>query len=93
MNYLAEYIVSDDPFDAVMGFPQGAALAATLILRDRESTNEQGLSAYPQEQSFKCAFFLSGQLPFDCAGLMREDIRQLDPDQDNVRLKFPTANF
>ena len=84
MNYLADFLTSEGPFDTVMGFSQGAALAATLILREQESSGVQ---------PFKCAIFLSGQLPFDCAELMQGDIRQLDPDHDPVKLKLPTANF
>ena len=92
VNYLADYIASEGPFDAVMGFSQGASLAATLILRNQEAKSGHPASAHPQNP-FKCAIFLSGQLPFDCADLERGKIRQLAPDIDNVVMEIPTAHF
>ncbi|TGO59557.1 hypothetical protein BCON_0043g00150 [Botryotinia convoluta] len=53
---LANYIASNGPFDAVIGFSQGAVLAATLIIG-------------ADEPLFKCAIFLCGGLPFDMAAL------------------------
>ncbi len=93
VNYLAEFVASEGPFDAVMGFSQGASLAATLILRSHEARKGDPSSAHYQPNPFKCAVFLSGQLPFDCAALERGEIRQLDPDHDDVVMEIPTANF
>ena len=92
VNYLADYIASEGPFDAVMGFSQGASLAATLILRNQEARKGDSTTAHRQNP-FKCAIFLSGQLPFDCTDLERGEIRQMEPDQDNVVMEIPTANF
>ena len=76
-----------------MGFSQGASLAATLILRDQEAGKHKVSSDALRRKPFKCAIFLSGQLPFDCSGLERGEIRQLKPETDKAIIDIPTAHL
>ena len=83
---LEAYIVSDGPFDAVMAFSSGAALAATLIIRKTQQNMwEQNLSPV-----FKCAFFFSGGIP---GVLERDEVRAADPSREGTIIKIPTAHF
>ena len=63
---LANYVASSGPFDGVMGFSQGAVLAATLII------NAELKGLVP----FKCAIFLCGGLPFDMTSLKEGKVVQ-----------------
>ncbi|GKZ27174.1 hypothetical protein AbraIFM66951_001787 [Aspergillus brasiliensis] len=53
-----EVIDEDGPFDGVIGFSQGAALAASMILQHQKDS----LTAMPL---FNLAIFLGASLPFD----------------------------
>lgn len=96
---LKEYLEADGPFDGVMAFSQGAALAALLLVE--ESVNRAGagvgagVDAEDEEQrsSFKCAVFLSGIVPCDVASLARGSIRWLDPRIDGEIIRLPTAHI
>ncbi|RMZ80488.1 hypothetical protein DV737_g3017, partial [Chaetothyriales sp. CBS 132003] len=56
-QYVAEIIEDEGPFDAVMGFSQGAALAASILLRHEK---EKPLEPAP----FRLAVFICGSLPY-----------------------------
>ncbi|RMD42203.1 hypothetical protein DV735_g2934, partial [Chaetothyriales sp. CBS 134920] len=56
-QYVAEIMEDEGPFDAVMGFSQGAALAASILLRHEK---EKPLEASP----FRFAVFICGSLPY-----------------------------
>ncbi|TVY80404.1 Esterase FUS5 [Lachnellula suecica] len=81
-EFLAEY----GPFDAVMAFSNGAALAASLII--------QKLQNCPQEQDaspvFKCAVFFSGGIPVLVQG---ESFQLIDRDTSSELIHIPTANI
>lgn len=76
-SYIHEIIEEEGPFDGVIGFSQGAALAASLILEHQKS--------YPNaiNSLFKFAIFAGASLPFnkdDCIGLnLWEDARNGTP--------------
>ena len=78
---LAAYMSAEGPFDGVMGFSQGAALAAMLLTR--ESTAE----------AFRFAIFLCAGLPFCEAGLRQGVLRHLDPKVDKEVIRLPTAHI
>ena len=84
---LKDYIGADGPFDGVIGYSQGAALAATLLIQDKADHPSQ---LHPL---FKCAIFLSGGVPFDPAALARDEKRSLDPAVDGEPITIPTANI
>ncbi|GES63114.1 hypothetical protein ATEIFO6365_0014016200 [Aspergillus terreus] len=58
MDYVKDIIAKRGPFDAVMGFSQGCALAASLLV-DHGKINDQPL--------FKLAVFICGAAPYDPA--------------------------
>ena len=78
---LAAYVSAEGPFDGVMGFSQGAALAAMLLRR--ESTAEP----------FRFAIFLCAGLPFCEASLRQGVLRHLDPKADKEVIRVPTAHI
>lgn len=84
---LKNYIAADGPFDGVIGYSQGAALAATLLVQDRAARPSHPTSL------FKCAIFLSGGVPFDPVAMGRSELRELDPAVDGEPITIPTANI
>lgn len=84
---LKSYIAADGPFDGVIGYSQGAAIAATLLLQEHAARPSQ-----PQSL-FRCAIFLSGGVPFDPAAMGRGECRHLDPTADGEPIPIPTANI
>ena len=56
-EYVLDIIEEEGPFDGVMGFSQGAALAASLILERRKKN--------PFDEIFKFAIFICATLPFN----------------------------
>ncbi|KAL9079897.1 MAG: hypothetical protein Q9157_001236 [Trypethelium eluteriae] len=58
LHQLDSYIAAEGPFDALMGFSQGAVLAAMHVIR--ESDNSTSLSTLPR---FQCAVFIAGADP------------------------------
>ena len=83
---LSNYIATEGPFDGVIGFSQGAVLAATLII-----AVESGLLKAPTP--FRFAIFLCGGLPFDFLALQAETMKFVDPDLVKVPLSnLPVAN-
>ncbi|ORX86867.1 hypothetical protein K493DRAFT_306994 [Basidiobolus meristosporus CBS 931.73] len=55
-SYVLQFIEEEGPFDGVMGFSQGAALAAAILIRDHEH------HPYPM---FKFAIFFCGTRPWN----------------------------
>ena len=84
---LDEYIAVEGPFDGVLAFSMGAALASTLMIR---KALENPLDSNPV---FKCAIFVSGAQPFDYGALTRGEIRLIDESTDGVVINVPTANI
>jgi dienelactone hydrolase len=81
---LGEYAVANGPFDAVMGFSLGAALAMTLLLY----ADKVGLPRVP----FKCAIILCGTLPCDWASLEKGEVQLLSETGPNA-VNIPTIHF
>ncbi|PYH91927.1 hypothetical protein BO71DRAFT_384662 [Aspergillus ellipticus CBS 707.79] len=59
IKHVQQIIESDGPFDAVMGFSQGAAIAAAMIAQHAQTH---------QEPLFKLAVFICAATPFDSTG-------------------------
>lgn len=89
LDDLDAYIAAEGPFDGVMAFSQGAALAATLIVRKFRQDSE-GQRTNPV---FKCALFISGGLPCDPYALMQDELRLLSHDVDREPILVPTAHI
>lgn len=97
---LAEFLDSDEgPFDGIIGFSQGGALATTLI-----AAEEKGLlpppppppppsSGGPAKPRLKCVILLSCGQPWDFAALQAGQNRRLLAGEDGVCIHLPTAHF
>lgn len=83
---LAHYISEEGPFDGVLGFSQGAILAATYLIQFRLD--------YPSiPLPFKCAIFFSGGIPVDPQALDQGELSHIDPKVAGPLLRLPTANI
>ena len=60
MNYLFKVMEEQGPFDGVIGYSEGATVAATLLLKEQLRSEEQGV-----EPMFKCGIFFMGWPPLD----------------------------
>ncbi|OJI80285.1 hypothetical protein ASPTUDRAFT_130501 [Aspergillus tubingensis CBS 134.48] len=81
MKHVYDIIEREGPFDAVMGFSQGAALACAMIVHHAKTH---------QEPLFKVAVFICGAAPFDSTG------NEVIPDtsaEGEYPVKIPTANI
>ncbi|KAF3057733.1 FSH1 domain-containing protein [Trichoderma simmonsii] len=64
VDLVKEVVLEEGPFDGVIGFSQGAAVAATVIAHEAKLN--------PHQELFKVAIFLSSTGPFDLsAGRLR----------------------
>lgn len=81
VNDLSAYVLAEGPFDGVMGFSQGAALAAMLLARDSSS------------MPFSFAIFLCAGLPFCETSLRKGLLRPLDSKLDLELIRVPTAHI
>ena len=87
LDDLDEYVAKEGPFDGVMGFSQGAALAAMLMIRHYSSTNGKG------EGPFRFAIFICAAVPHREIALRRGIVEFLDPVVDSQPIKVPTTNI
>jgi pimeloyl-ACP methyl ester carboxylesterase len=89
LEQLASYTDAEGPFDAVIGFSQGASLAAMHLLRHAQESPD----APPP---FRCGIFLSSIAVCDPAALMRHGtVRMLNgklPPQ-TPPIQVPTAHI
>ena len=86
LSQLERYIEEEGPFDGVLGFSQGAGLAATYLAR---LSRDQPSKPLP----FKCAIFFCGPIPFDPQYLDDGEMRFMDPKATGPLLGLPTANI
>jgi pimeloyl-ACP methyl ester carboxylesterase len=98
---LSTYVSENGPFDAVMGFSLGAALAATLLLGDAavHSMREVGNKSISDSDAsprhsliFRCAVFLSGTLPCDWNELTRGNLSFLHASDVKHPIQIPTLH-
>lgn len=80
-DHTKRFIAEEGPFDAVIGFSQGAALAASLLIHQSKT--------YPAEPSlFRAAVFICGAAPWESSGL-----EHIAPQPDVYPITIPTANI
>lgn len=86
LDQLDAFIAIEGPYDGVLAYSQGAALAATYIIQQAQ--------LHPTTPpSFKCAIFLSGGVPADPSSLAQDVLRLLDPGRDGAVLHLPTSHI
>lgn len=85
LTLLDEYIAAEGPFDGVIGFSQGASLAAMHIIRTAQRH---------AECPFKCAIFFSCSGLYDPAALVDQgEARKLDPVAEGEIIRIPTIHI
>ncbi|OTB07053.1 hypothetical protein M426DRAFT_318421 [Hypoxylon sp. CI-4A] len=90
---LVEFIDTEGPFDAVIGFSQGGALATTLSAAEEKGLIQTLPSMHNTHRRIQCAILLSCGLPWDYAALQTGRIRRLTPAEDGCIIHIPTAHF
>ncbi|KAH8431554.1 uncharacterized protein LDX57_009216 [Aspergillus melleus] len=80
MDHVLQIIEKKGPFDAVMGFSQGAALAFSMLV-EHAKTHPTPL--------FKAAVFICAAPPFESSG---QEVISLQPGE-KYALSIPTANI
>jgi predicted esterase len=87
ISQLEAYLAVEGPFDGVIGYSQGASLAATYLIRFSQLPPSAPLP-------FKCAIFFSGGRPFDPRALGKGNLVLIDPEQQvTPLLSLPTASI
>ena len=82
-EYLEEIVEEEGPFEGVLGFSQGAEVAASLLLYQGQNVN------------FKFAVFIGGTQPYDVSALASgTDSKpvKMHPDTHSARIQIPTAH-
>lgn len=100
---LVEFLDSDEggPFDGIIGFSQGGALAATFLAAEarglfpspRNPSTSTSTSSSSRSSRLRCAIFLSCGQPWDLAALEAGQERRLDAESDGICIRIPTAHF
>lgn len=83
---LDEFIMDEGPFDGLVGFSEGAAVAATFVFNEARGPCRQRLRV-------KCAIFFCGGVPEDPISFAEGTIRHLDPQRDGEIIDIPTAHI
>ncbi len=86
LSDLRTYLSTDGPFDGVIAFSEGAALAAMFLI--------QSTTQFPsQDPPFRLAVFLSGGVPASPTALARSQRQFLSYAADGVQIRIPTAHI
>ncbi len=79
-----QVLATRGPFDGVMGFSEGGAVAAGALIVD----------AKLQFAGFKCGIFFCATTPQDLnAAVSKGELRDLDPARDGIVIDVPTAHI
>ncbi|CAG8957352.1 hypothetical protein HYFRA_00010778 [Hymenoscyphus fraxineus] len=84
---ISTIVETDGPYDGVIAFSQGAALANTYIV----NRIWQDPSGQVMDPVFKCAIYFSGGLPADPLAMKDGLLRLLDFSIDGQVIEIPTA--
>jgi len=82
IDYLYGIMEKDGPFDGIIGYSEGATIAATLILHEQRRFETQGIPPI-----FKCALFFAGWPP------MNPDLDAIVlADESDLTINIPTCH-
>ncbi|KAF4629254.1 hypothetical protein G7Y89_g8897 [Cudoniella acicularis] len=88
VKQLEKHIAAEGPFDGVIAFSQGAAVAATLLARPLcQDASKSCLTP------FKCAIFFSAVPAVDYDALSKGETRIIDNITDGELIQIPTAHI
>ncbi|KAJ4288368.1 hypothetical protein N0V90_011602 [Kalmusia sp. IMI 367209] len=82
---LSAFVHSEGPFDGILGFSEGALLAASLIIDQVKNPNSPF--------AFKCGIFFSAIGTVDYLALRKGELRALDPSVAGKVITIPTAHI
>ncbi|KAK7214381.1 hypothetical protein V2G26_002384 [Clonostachys chloroleuca] len=87
IDSVSNFMASAKPFDGIIGFSEGACVAATIMIADEQ---------LPQPVfRLKCGIFFCGLSPIDIQSCSdgKGEPRFLNYDEDGVMLRVPTAHI
>ncbi|KAI1187547.1 serine hydrolase FSH [Nemania serpens] len=82
---LLDIVKTQGPFDALMGFSEGGAVAAWMLIENSKHPHTFG--------SFKCAIFFSAAVPFDPDVVRTGIVKPIDPAIEGEMINIPTAHL
>lgn len=83
LSYLYRIMEKEGPFDGIIGYSEGATVAATLILHEQRRFETEGI-----EPMFKCALFFAGWPP------MSPDLDSMVlADESELMITIPTCHI
>lgn len=83
MDYLYDIMETEGPFDGIIGYSEGATVAATLLLHEQKRFEDEG-----RQPMFKCAVFFAGWPP------MRPELDGLVlADETDLTITIPTCHI
>lgn len=83
LDYLYKIMEEDGPFDGIIGYSEGATVAATLLLHEQKRFEQEGI-----EPMFKCALFFAGWPP-----LTPELDSIVLADESDLMVTIPTCHI
>ncbi|KAI1299583.1 serine hydrolase FSH [Xylaria venustula] len=83
-NDLLDLVNSQGPFDGLMGFSEGGAVAAWMLIENARHPFTFG--------SLKCAIFFSAAVPFDPDIIRTGHFKAIDPAIAGEVIEIPTAH-
>jgi predicted esterase len=86
---LSDFVKEEGPYDGLIGFSIGAALAAALIMSDSMLKSSRDL----QQPIFKVAIFFSSTAPINSVVYYESGIRRLIREEDGTLIHIPTAHI
>lgn len=88
LDNLEAFIEQEGPFDAILGYSHGAQLAASMLARANMKNQP--------DRPIKCAFFLSGGIPYTREQRGADGVSEiyyLDPNKNGTPVDLPTAHI
>ncbi|KAL3421918.1 duf341 family [Phlyctema vagabunda] len=83
IEYLYDIMEQDGPFDGIIGYSEGATVAATLLLHEQKRFETRGI-----EPMFKCALFFAGWPP------MTPELNSIVlSDESDLTITIPTCHI
>jgi hypothetical protein len=83
IDYLYRIMEKDGPFDGIIGYSEGATVAATLLLHEQRKFETRGIPPM-----FKCALFFAGWPP-----LNPEMDALVLADESDLTISIPTCHI
>jgi predicted esterase len=86
---LESFSSSEGPFDGIIGFSEGAGVAASILAYHERLCTAKLRSPF----SLKCGIFFSAGPPLDIDALQQGKLQQLNVANDKHVINFPTAHI